>query len=148
MQNLPPLEAPLKLIEKVLMAKDIKWKDDEFSTSFRGDNERGKIPIAETLRHQIEIQKRLEEQLDIRIEAQEKYLQVVLEKAQRTLSMEGSGSFHNYHEVIRGEENIDQKPKIKEGSIQFDLDSRCTYDLVSASGCGSEIEAKMLSYRL
>ncbi|XP_020997585.1 myb family transcription factor PHL11 [Arachis duranensis] len=172
----------------------------EFSTSFRGDNERGEIPIAEALRHQIEVQKRLEEQLEVqkklqmRIEAQGKYLQAVLEKAQRTLSMEGSGNnleasraqltefnsalsnfmenmnnkdskqsildmndfyskvhgscFHNYHEVIRREENIDQKPKIEEGSIQFDLNIKDNYDFVSARGAGSEIEAKMLSYRL
>ncbi|KAK7255599.1 hypothetical protein RIF29_29012 [Crotalaria pallida] len=38
------------------------------STSYRGDNERGEIPIAEALRHQIEVQKRLEEQLERRIE--------------------------------------------------------------------------------
>ncbi|XLT09203.1 hypothetical protein HN51_054996, partial [Arachis hypogaea] len=70
----------------------------EFSTSFRGDNERGEILIAEALRHQIEVQKRLKEQLEVqkklqmRIEAQGKYLQAVLEKAQRILSMEGSGN--------------------------------------------------------
>ncbi|XLS97689.1 hypothetical protein HN51_040424 [Arachis hypogaea] len=59
----------------------------------------------------------------------------------------GSG-FYNYHEVIRREENIDQRPKIEEGSIQFDLNSKGSYDLVSASGGEFEIESKMLSYRL
>ncbi|MED6144409.1 hypothetical protein PIB30_015413 [Stylosanthes scabra] len=160
-----------------------------FSTSFRVDNERGEIPITEALRQQIEVQKRLEEQLEVqkklqmRIEAQGKYLQAVLEKAQRTLSMERSGNnleasraqltefnsalsnfmenmnnkdskesildFPNYHEVVEREENIDKKPKIEEGSIQFGLNIKGSYDLVSASDGGSEIEAKMLSsYRL
>ncbi|BAT99712.1 hypothetical protein LR48_Vigan06g068800 [Vigna angularis] len=67
------------------------------NTTYRGDNEGGETPIAEALRHQIEVQKRLEEQLEVqkklqmRIEAQGKYLQAVLEKAQRTLSLDGSG---------------------------------------------------------
>ncbi|XP_020206390.1 myb family transcription factor PHL11 isoform X2 [Cajanus cajan] len=68
------------------------------NTSHRGDNEGGEIPIAEALRHQIEVQKRLEEQLEVqkklqmRIEAQGKYLQAVLEKAQKSLSLDGPGS--------------------------------------------------------
>ncbi|CAL0311769.1 unnamed protein product [Lupinus luteus] len=53
------------------------------------------IPIAKALRHQIEVQKRLEEQLEVqrklqmRIEAQGMYLQAVLEKSQRSFSMDG-----------------------------------------------------------
>ncbi|KAL4338497.1 hypothetical protein AHAS_Ahas12G0216100 [Arachis hypogaea] len=35
-----------------------------------------------------------------------------------------------------------------EGSFQFDLNSKCRYDLVFAGGGGIEIEAKMLSYML
>ncbi|KAL2348841.1 hypothetical protein Fmac_002841 [Flemingia macrophylla] len=68
------------------------------NTSYSGDNEGGEIPIAEALRHQIEVQKRLEEQLEVqkklqmRIEAQGKYLQAVLEKAQKSLSLDGPGS--------------------------------------------------------
>ncbi|RDX68326.1 Myb family transcription factor PHL11, partial [Mucuna pruriens] len=76
------------------------------NTSYRGDNEGGlqlhnqnrEISIAEALRRQIEVQKRLEEQLEVqkklqmRIEAQGKYLQGVLEKAQRNLSLDGEGS--------------------------------------------------------
>ncbi|KAK7309680.1 hypothetical protein RJT34_06603 [Clitoria ternatea] len=68
------------------------------NTSYRDDTEMGEIPIAEALRRQIEVQKRLEEQLEVqkklqmRIEAQGKYLQSVLEKAQRSLSMDGPGS--------------------------------------------------------
>ncbi|XP_061343088.1 myb family transcription factor PHL11 [Gastrolobium bilobum] len=70
----------------------------EPNTSYRGDTECGEIPVAEALRHQIEVQKRLEEQLEVhkklqmRIEAQGKYLQTVLEKARRTLSLDGPGS--------------------------------------------------------
>ncbi|XP_027361549.1 myb family transcription factor PHL11 isoform X3 [Abrus precatorius] len=73
-------------------------RSSEPNTSYRCDNERGEIPIAEALRRQIEVQKRLEEQLEVqkklqmRIEAQGKYLQAVLEKAQRNLSLDGPGS--------------------------------------------------------
>ncbi|XP_048636177.1 myb-related protein 2-like isoform X3 [Brassica napus] len=42
-------------------------------------------PIGEALQMQIEVQRRLHEQLELRIEAQGKYLQSVLEKAQETL---------------------------------------------------------------
>lgn len=68
------------------------------NTSYRGDDEGGEIPIAEAMRCQIEVQKRLEEQLEVqkklqmRIEAQGKYLQAMLEKAQRSLSLDGPGS--------------------------------------------------------
>ncbi|KAF8033513.1 hypothetical protein BT93_D2192 [Corymbia citriodora subsp. variegata] len=56
----------------------------------------GEIPIEETLKCQIEVQKRLQEQLEVqkklqmRIEAQGKYLQAILEKAQKSLSLDGS----------------------------------------------------------
>ncbi|RYQ84588.1 hypothetical protein Ahy_B10g104015 [Arachis hypogaea] len=156
------------------------------------------IPIAEALRHQIEVQKRLEEQLDIIVDlAQGKYLHAVLEKAQRTLSMEGSGNnleasraqfiefnsalsnfmknmnnkdskqsisyvndfyskvhgsgFHNYHEVIRREENIVQTPKIEEArvktrkkaqSIRTNRDRERPQRVGMANGGGSVDEAK------
>ncbi|XP_030453911.2 myb family transcription factor PHL11 isoform X1 [Syzygium oleosum] len=54
------------------------------------------IPIEETLKCQMEVQKRLQQQLEVqkklqmRIEAQGKYLQAVLEKAQKSLSIDGS----------------------------------------------------------
>ncbi|KAL2551140.1 Homeodomain-like superfamily protein [Forsythia ovata] len=57
-------------------------------------SEQGEIPIAEALRCQIEVQKTLQEQLEVqkklqmRIEAQGKYLQTILEKAQRGLSVD------------------------------------------------------------
>lgn len=124
----------------------------------------------------------------MRIEAQGKYLQAVLEKAKRTFSLDGPGiveasraqltefnsalsnfmenvnkdskenivdmnDFYNkghgsafhYQEVGR-EENMDQKPKVEGGSIQFDLNIKGSYDLVPAGG--AETEAKMLPYRL
>ncbi|PIA58847.1 hypothetical protein AQUCO_00500644v1 [Aquilegia coerulea] len=55
-------------------------------------NNEGGFQIAETLRYQIEVQRRLQEQLEVqkklqmRIEAQGKYLQTILEKAQKSLS--------------------------------------------------------------
>ncbi|XP_058188984.1 myb family transcription factor PHL11 [Rhododendron vialii] len=64
------------------------------------NSEQGEMPIAEALRCQIEVQKRLQEQLEVqkklqmRIEAQGKYLQAILDKAQKnlTLDMNCSGS--------------------------------------------------------
>ncbi|XP_062073402.1 myb family transcription factor PHL11 [Humulus lupulus] len=67
------------------------------TTSSRGDKEQCEIPTTEALRHQSEVQKRLEEQLEVqkklqmRIEAQGKYLQAILEKAQKSLSLDMNG---------------------------------------------------------
>uniref|UniRef100_A0A5B7AS50 Putative Homeodomain-like protein n=1 Tax=Davidia involucrata TaxID=16924 RepID=A0A5B7AS50_DAVIN len=64
------------------------------TNSSRGNSERGEIPIAEALRCQIEVQKKLQEQFEVqkklqmRIEAQGKYLQAILEKAQKSLSLD------------------------------------------------------------
>ncbi|XP_020206391.1 myb family transcription factor PHL11 isoform X3 [Cajanus cajan] len=64
----------------------------------RKQNEELHKENSKALRHQIEVQKRLEEQLEVqkklqmRIEAQGKYLQAVLEKAQKSLSLDGPGS--------------------------------------------------------
>ncbi|RWR81072.1 myb family transcription factor PHL11 isoform X1 [Cinnamomum micranthum f. kanehirae] len=59
-------------------------------------NNEGEIPVAEALRYQIEVQRQLHEQLEVqkklqmRIEAQGKYLQAILEKAQKSLSSDGN----------------------------------------------------------
>ncbi|MQL91995.1 hypothetical protein Taro_024612 [Colocasia esculenta] len=56
------------------------------------------LPIAEALRYQIEVQRKLHEQLEVqkklqmRIEAQGKYLQAILEKAQKSLSFGASNA--------------------------------------------------------
>ncbi|KAJ0970892.1 hypothetical protein J5N97_018851 [Dioscorea zingiberensis] len=61
----------------------------------------GEIPIAEALRYQIEVQRRLNEQLEVqkklqmRIEAQGKYLQAILEKAQKSLSFDMNNNTGN-----------------------------------------------------
>ncbi|CAN4128059.1 unnamed protein product [Withania somnifera] len=61
-------------------------------TSSSMDGIKGEAPISEALRCQIEVQKRLHEQLEVqqklqmRIEAQGKYLQAILDKAQKSLS--------------------------------------------------------------
>ncbi|KAL9447918.1 hypothetical protein AB3S75_015405 [Citrus x aurantiifolia] len=65
-------------------------------TSPRGDEDQGEIPISEALKCQAEVQQRLQEQLEVqkrlqmRIEAQSKYLQAILQKAQKSLSFDSS----------------------------------------------------------
>lgn len=60
----------------------------------RGDNTEGEIQISEALQTQLEAQKRLQEQLEVqqklqmRIEAHGKYLQTILDKAQKSLSVD------------------------------------------------------------
>lgn len=60
---------------------------------FSKDNNDGEIPLGEALRYQIEVQTKLHEQLEVqkklqmRIEAQGKYLQAILEKAQKSISL-------------------------------------------------------------
>lgn len=62
-----------------------------------GNNNMGETPLADALRYQIEVQRKLHEQLEVqkklqmRIEAQGKYLQTILEKAQKNLSYEAGG---------------------------------------------------------
>ncbi|KAF5935951.1 hypothetical protein HYC85_027080 [Camellia sinensis] len=57
-------------------------------------SEPGEVPIAEALRCQIEVEKRLQEHLEVqkkvqmRIGAQGKYLQSILEKAQKSLTLD------------------------------------------------------------
>ncbi|CAI0467449.1 unnamed protein product [Linum tenue] len=63
------------------------------SISSRDATEPGELQITDALKSQIEVQKRLQEQLEVqqklqvRIEAQGKYLQGILEKAQKSLTM-------------------------------------------------------------
>ncbi|KAK1577076.1 hypothetical protein Q3G72_018805 [Acer saccharum] len=70
--------------------------------SSRADNEQGEIPIAE-----VQLQKKLQEQLEVqkrlqmRIEAQGKYLQAILEKAQKSLSMDINKCNGNVDEATR-----------------------------------------------
>lgn len=63
-----------------------------------GNDNMGETPLADALRYQIEVQRKLHEQLEVqkklqmRIEAQGKYLQAILEKAQKNLSYDASGT--------------------------------------------------------
>ncbi|GMQ04043.1 hypothetical protein CsSME_00049606 [Camellia sinensis var. sinensis] len=148
------------------------------------------VPIAEALRCQIEVQKRLQEHLEVqkklqmRIEAQGKYLQSILEKAQKSLTldmnntisleatrdqltnfnlalsnlmvnMDGESRNENISEkniffiqrksngsLCLGEEQEKKDIKFKvEGScINFDLNTRGSYDFFGANG--SELEVK------
>ncbi|KAI4314548.1 hypothetical protein L6164_027444 [Bauhinia variegata] len=69
-----------------------------FNTNYRVDNATSEMPIAEALRRQNEVQKRLGEQLEVqkklemRIEAQGKYLQAMLDKAQKRLTVDMNGA--------------------------------------------------------
>jgi len=125
----------------------------------------------------------------MRIEAQGKYLQAILEKAQKSLTldmncpsstleatraqitnvnmalsnlmenMNGGSMNGNIIEksiltdirtkangtLYSGEEKKDNKVKVEGNSINFDLNSRGSYDFFGASG--SEFEAKTLAYR-
>ncbi|XP_050230875.1 myb family transcription factor PHL11 [Mercurialis annua] len=112
-------------------------------TSSTIDNQQVEIQIAESLKSQIEAHKRLQEQLEVqkkvqmRIEAQGKYLQDLLEKAQKSLSsldMKGS---------VNVEENKDFKHKI-EHPMALDLNTKSSYDILSLRG--SELDLKMLSH--
>ncbi|XP_011028078.1 PREDICTED: myb family transcription factor APL-like isoform X1 [Populus euphratica] len=169
------------------------------TSSPRIDKEQGEISVAEALNCQIEVQKTLQEELEVqkklqmRIEAQGKYLQAILEKAQKSLSQNLNDDSNGNLKATRAHltgfnsavyslmENLnaeDRKPSItdlkginmkencpamhiqREGqaretkdvkhhlqgdSIHFDLNTKGTYDFVSANG--SELELKMLSYR-
>ncbi|XP_054809672.1 myb family transcription factor PHL11 [Prosopis cineraria] len=168
------------------------------NTNYRGNNQTEEIPLAEALRRGIEVQKQLEDQLEVqkklqmRIEAQGKYLQAMLEKAQKSLSLDMNGpqnleaaraqltdfnsALSNFMENMNrdnkenimgmndfykkahsssafgiypeteGEDLKDRKPKVEEGSIQFDLNIKGSYDFVSAGA--AEMDSKVLSYRV
>ncbi|KAH0457013.1 hypothetical protein IEQ34_014920 [Dendrobium chrysotoxum] len=64
------------------------------SNTVSSGNTGGEIQLTEALRYQIEVQSRIHEQLEVqkklqsRIEAQGKYLQAILEKAQKSLSFD------------------------------------------------------------
>ncbi|EHA8589238.1 myb family transcription factor PHL11 [Cocos nucifera] len=75
----------------------ITYSSATSSNLTRGNNA-GEMPFAEALRYQIEVQRKLHEQLEVqkklqmRIEAQGKYLQAILEKAQKSLSFDTNNS--------------------------------------------------------
>ncbi|KAI4314547.1 hypothetical protein L6164_027444 [Bauhinia variegata] len=75
-----------------------KENNTRFNTNYRVDNATSEMPIAEALRRQNEVQKRLGEQLEVqkklemRIEAQGKYLQAMLDKAQKRLTVDMNGA--------------------------------------------------------
>ncbi|KAF5946961.1 hypothetical protein HYC85_017189 [Camellia sinensis] len=134
------------------------------------------LPIAEALRCQVEVQKRLQKQLEVqkklqmRIEAQGKYLQTILEKAQKSLTLDMNfpavmdGEVRNENNIHKSllndinrkangslylgevEERKDIELKVEGGSVNFDLNTRGSYDFIGTSR--SEMEAKTLAYRI
>ncbi|KAK4364723.1 hypothetical protein RND71_016081 [Anisodus tanguticus] len=153
----------------------------------------GEATISEAVRCQIEVQKRLHEQLEVqqklqmRIEAQGKYLQAILDKAQRSFSTDMNspnavdetraqltdfnlalsnlmGYMHgdNRDETVAGkriQDDANDLPrstylregeqknimniKLEETSINFDLNSRSSYDFIGMNSAA--LEAKPLS---
>ncbi|CAN4099805.1 unnamed protein product [Withania somnifera] len=117
----------------------------------------GEASIAEAVMCQIEVQKRLQEQLQVqqklqmRIEAQGKYLQAILDKAQKKLPLNMNSpsaleatraclaafnstlsNLMDYTHRENRDDNIEQKKgmnlyKLKESSMNFDLNSRSSY---------------------
>ncbi|XP_051137252.1 myb family transcription factor PHL11 [Andrographis paniculata] len=138
------------------------------TNSWSANSEHRDIPVAEAVKTQIEAQKRLQEQLEvqkklqIRIEAQGKYLQAILENAQRSLSAGTNQSeslestkarlsdfnlaLSSFMQTINGDGrngselesgkalessyNVETRVVKLEGrSVEFDLNSRSSYDL-------------------
>ncbi|KAJ4829434.1 hypothetical protein Tsubulata_006629 [Turnera subulata] len=68
------------------------------TSSSRIDNKQGEMAISEAIKDQIEVQKTLQPQLEVRktlqmrIEAQGKYLEAILHKAQKSLSLNADGN--------------------------------------------------------
>ncbi|WOG90019.1 hypothetical protein DCAR_0209260 [Daucus carota subsp. sativus] len=152
------------------------------------NGERGEYSLGDTLMSEIDVQKRSIEQLDVqkklqmRIEAQGKYLQAILEKAQTNLSldMNNSGNLEatrvqltsfnlalsNFMENLDDEERKQNssemdfhgssrnastshctaevaekkeiKFKIEDGSINFDLNMRGSYDFLGTNETATE----------
>ncbi|XP_059299296.1 myb family transcription factor PHL11-like [Lycium ferocissimum] len=140
----------------------------------------GEVPIAEAVMCQIEVQKRLQEQLEVqqklqmRIETQGKYLQAILDKAQKKLPVNmnspsaleatrahtfnsplsnlmdythGENRDNNirthgnsneelprFHYIMEEERKNDLNLKLEEASINFDLNSRSSYDFIGRLG--------------
>ncbi|KAJ8557891.1 hypothetical protein K7X08_004657 [Anisodus acutangulus] len=142
----------------------------------------GEVPIAEAVMCQIEVQKRLQEQLQVqqklqmRIEAQGKYLQAILDKAQKNIPANmnspsaleatrapltafnstlsnlldytpGENRDNNIithdnsneelstsNHTVEEERKTDMNLKLKEASINFDWNSRSSYDFIGRLG--------------
>ncbi|XP_021288409.1 myb family transcription factor PHL11 [Herrania umbratica] len=169
------------------------------TNSPRADNEQRQIPVAAAVITPLEAQKTLQEQLEVqeklqmRVEAQGRYLQAILEKAQKGLSFdincEGNveetraeltnfnlalsslmenvnggadrkpnmvqmndvpkkatscSAFQNYG-VGERERNKDVKLKVEGDSINFDLNTKDSFEFVAVNG--NELQSLMFSYK-
>lgn len=121
---------------------------------------RCQIEVQKTLQEQLEVQKKLQ----MRIEAQGKYLQGILQKAQQSLCGNANNSeslestkaqltdfnlaLSTFMQTINGDINEngikevqvtkDTKLKLEEPSMEFDLNSRSSYDFIGINGSGFE----------
>ncbi|GFQ06985.1 myb family transcription factor apl [Phtheirospermum japonicum] len=128
---------------------------------------RGQIEVQKSLQEQHEVQKKLQ----MRIEAQGKYLQAILEKAQQSLSADMNNSeslkstkaqltdfnlalssfmkdinADNKNGNIAAHETKEIKLKLEGPSVEFDLNSRSSYDFIGING--PMFEAKPIENRL
>ncbi|KAK6263389.1 hypothetical protein QUC31_009205 [Theobroma cacao] len=163
------------------------------------DNDQRQIPVADALNTHLEVRRTLQEQLEVqkklqmRVEAQGRYLQAILEKAQKSLSFdincEGNveetraeltnfnlalsslmenvnggadrkpnvvqmndvpkkatscSAFQNYA-VGERERNKDVKLKVEGESINFDLNTKDSFEFVAVNG--NELQSHMFSYK-
>ncbi|EEF42562.1 transcription factor, putative [Ricinus communis] len=145
------------------------------ATSSSNHNQQGEIPIAEALKSQIEVHTRFKEQLEVqkklqvRIEAQGKYLQDLLEKAQKSFSsLDMKGSCNLDLALIKNTNAEERKENLKdifaepnysvfhvsreaemqkindfehkiEGSIHLDLNTKGSYDFAAVNGSQLEL---------
>ncbi|GMI95606.1 G2-LIKE FLAVONOID REGULATOR [Hibiscus trionum] len=136
-------------------------------------NEKRQVPMAEALKTQMEVQKTLQEQLEVqkklqmRIEAQGKYLQAILVKAQKSLSFDsinhGGNGKDSKSNVARmkdvmymkpscsanlqdyGEEYKDVKLKVGGNSMNFDLNTKDSFEFVTVNG--NELQSHLFSFK-
>ncbi|KAF8109037.1 hypothetical protein N665_0104s0342 [Sinapis alba] len=128
------------------------------SNESRFDNhlrQSGNVPFADTLRHQVDAQQRFQEQLErklqMRMEAQGKYLLTLLEKAQKSMPCGGNGAETDKDLRLCGErdtgETGDAGVKPESGFVHFDLNSKGGYDLLNSGKYGIEMKPNVIADR-
>ncbi|KAL8462779.1 hypothetical protein ACS0TY_033700 [Phlomoides rotata] len=111
------------------------------------NTEQGEIPIAEALRCQIEVQKRLQEQIEVqkklqmRIESQGTHrlqlgaIKFYANGDDKNGNVTDYGKAHESNYIKEAEETKDMiKLKIEGPSVEFDLNSRSSYDFFGING--------------
>ncbi|KAJ3680692.1 hypothetical protein LUZ60_016970 [Juncus effusus] len=130
-------------VSKVQNSNEISYLPPAQSNALHGSNS-GEMPLAEALRYQIEVQRKLQEQLEVqkklqmRIEAQGKYLQSILENAQKTISFDINNNARFMEENRNG---IDRKTSNKMDLSILDLNIKGEYEISGAiKGCDLDLQ--------